>query len=488
MSFNDTSWRGDPPGIAFRVFLILSALIAAAVAAYLLWTSIAESGPAGCDPTSAAGCDSVLASRWSTWFGVPVTVGAVVVYVAIFAASFAIGPRSLRRHQRTAWQVLLPCAVLAGGAAVWFTTLQFRAGFCPYCLTVHVCGLIIAVLTALRLPFGSDLGGRGSEPLLSGQFTGWSSAGALAALGLLVVGQLLPAAVAGEDVVLQADPALLLDDIASDDPRKTAAVPADPFAAITVGDPLATLDGGLLDDTSTEESPEESQNASQNASRNASHNASHNESPEDLPSDEELLRRDVGLSSDRFVVDSYNEPIIGDPNAPTVIVELFDYTCSHCRKLHAKVKQIPERYGDELAVVVAPTPMNNLCNQFFKKTRKEHIYACHYARYALAIWRVDRTAFADYHAWLLDVENPPSVQEALERGKELVGGEAFVKEVRSRWITNILNRNAKIHHRSPGRTLPKLMTRDHTVTPASHDLFRFIELKMRIRRVKGEPP
>src|SRR6478609_639956 len=57
------------------------ASVAALVSVYLLWLSLTALAPAGCGPSS--GCEEVLTSRWSRWFGVPVSGLAVAAYLAI---------------------------------------------------------------------------------------------------------------------------------------------------------------------------------------------------------------------------------------------------------------------------------------------------------------------------------------------------------------------------------------------------------------------
>ena len=48
-------------------------------------------------------------------------------------------------------------------------------------------------------------------------------------------------------------------------------------------------------------------------------------------------------------------PTIGSPDAPHIILSFFDYTCPHCRTTHWYLKQIPNRYGDKVAIVALPS-------------------------------------------------------------------------------------------------------------------------------------
>jgi uncharacterized membrane protein len=119
----------------------LLAIVAGGVAAYLAWQSWVGRGPAGCGEGSA--CDDVLTSRWSTWLGIPVSAMAAAVYLAVLVASF--GAPLFR------WRALAVLATVAAGAAIWFVALQVGPmhQFCPYCMAVHACGLLLAGLVAV---------------------------------------------------------------------------------------------------------------------------------------------------------------------------------------------------------------------------------------------------------------------------------------------------------------------------------------------------
>src|SRR4051794_41982788 len=76
-----------PPARPGGTWLLWSAaglaLVAAAVSGYLLWLSLSESqAPAGCGGGDGGG-ETLLAGRWSTVFGVPVSGPAARVYPAI---------------------------------------------------------------------------------------------------------------------------------------------------------------------------------------------------------------------------------------------------------------------------------------------------------------------------------------------------------------------------------------------------------------------
>src|SRR5215212_8886528 len=112
-------------------FLMLGAIC---VAGYLAWTSVSGNAVAGCGPDSS--CDKVLHSRWAYWFGIPVSLPALVVYAGVLFLSFRLGKKFSAVEQRKVWPWLLVAAVLMVGGGLWFTALQVAAihTFCPFCM------------------------------------------------------------------------------------------------------------------------------------------------------------------------------------------------------------------------------------------------------------------------------------------------------------------------------------------------------------------
>lgn len=185
------------PGRRMPAAIAAVATLAVGVAAYLAWVSIREAAtPAGCGPGS--GCAAVLASKWSRWFDVPVGVPAAGLYLGIFLAALAAWRASAPSRRRGAWAALLIFSTMAAGAAAWFVTLQVAVirAFCPWCLALHACGLVIFTLVWLGRPrprartFGDIAGGRGSAPAADDapRPAGLLLAGLLG-VGVLVAGQ-----------------------------------------------------------------------------------------------------------------------------------------------------------------------------------------------------------------------------------------------------------------------------------------------------------
>jgi uncharacterized membrane protein len=126
-------------------------ILALVLSIILSWHYLKGGSMAGCGGGSP--CDQVLNSQWSTIAGkIPVSGLAAGVYLALLFAGLFIGPATEAPIRRMAWSVMLILAGLVAGSAIWFTILQkwFIGHFCPYCMTTHITGLLLAFLVIWR--------------------------------------------------------------------------------------------------------------------------------------------------------------------------------------------------------------------------------------------------------------------------------------------------------------------------------------------------
>jgi len=135
-------WRWILTGLS-TLALVLSAIMS--------WHYLEGGSMIGCGGGSP--CEQVLNSRWSIIAGIfPISGLALGVYLAILVASLFIGPATEVPLQRLAWGAMLVLAGSVAGSAIWFTILQkwIIGAFCPYCMTTHITGLLLAVLVIWR--------------------------------------------------------------------------------------------------------------------------------------------------------------------------------------------------------------------------------------------------------------------------------------------------------------------------------------------------
>jgi uncharacterized membrane protein len=131
----------------WRWFFVGLNLLALVLSIILSWHFLRGSSMAGCGGGSP--CDNVLSSRWSVIAGVlPVSGLAVGAYLAMLFAGFFIGTATEGSIRRMAWSAILVLAGSVAGSAIWFTIIQkwMIGDFCPYCMSVHITGFILAVL------------------------------------------------------------------------------------------------------------------------------------------------------------------------------------------------------------------------------------------------------------------------------------------------------------------------------------------------------
>ncbi len=202
-------------------------------------------------------------------------------------------------------------------------------------------------------------------------------------------------------------------------------------------------------------------------------------------------RQLIPVLGDRIRLDTGEQPVLGHPGAEFVVVELFDYTCGRCRDLHRQLAAARTRYGSRLAVMVLPTPLSSECNSFVTDTDPEHRLACHYARLAMAVWRLDRTKFEAFHDWLLRPEGLPEWQSAVTRAAELVGGrELLAAEFTGDPVRRALSSNAFLYRWSGGEALPKLLVGNGVLasgTRSADELSAELETRLGIAPVAARP-
>jgi len=423
------------------------ALTAAAVAGYLTWITLTHGTVAACgDDSPHIACDDVLRSPWSRVVGVPVSLLGFAVYFSILLTSWWMSSRPTHRQSDWARLSFFMLVTLAAGSAVWFLFLQlFVMGkICPFCMMIHACGMLIAAvslfakriernnlktnshLEALRkltIGMGATLEdtSRPSQGRRAGQRL-WPAACALIGLLLLITVQIaFPAktfevreaderiltAEVGNEAIEQSNFVLGLDRNARADSRADSSSAADAAARQTEIVPPAE--------------PE---------IQDRMHAAN------DAPSAPRLTNSVTGTEPTRTMkflkgrleVDVHEHGLLGSPKADLFVIELVDYTCPDCRKVHQYLKRVREQYGDRFAVIVFPVPLERTCNRFIRYTHSKHIGACKYARLALAVLSIAPDKFGKFHDWLMESDKPPTLEKAYRYAGLLVEPEQLPKE------------------------------------------------------------
>ncbi|MCX8157245.1 MAG: hypothetical protein N3J91_12505 [Verrucomicrobiae bacterium] len=407
----------------------IRALLAVAMASslYLLYVSLSGGGVAGCGPDS--GCDRVLRSRWAYWLGVPVSAPAFLAYASLFTL-MTLYPRQTTERRRQFWAVVLGLSVLVVGAASWFVALMLFAikGLCPFCLAAHGSAVAAALWIIRSAPVKSEPKSTNKKqkqvylaPALAWRFTGVG----LAAVGALIGGQ-LAFKKSGHVIKTIAPPAAQA--AANSNPAPALALAPPPTLA-----PTQQLITSAPPPTTNQVTPLPLAQTS---------------APSPAPPVAQPGRtgRLISTHQGAFQFDLNDVPLLGSPDAPYVIVSLFDYTCHHCHIMHAHLRTALQYFSNRLAIISLPMPLDSTCNPLIRRTHPTASNACVYARLGLAVWRANRQRFQQFDDFMFSRPQPPPVGEASDFAANLVGADALGRALTDPWIDARLRTSISLYH------------------------------------------
>jgi uncharacterized membrane protein YhaH (DUF805 family) len=339
----------------------------------------------------------VLQSRWAYWLGFPVSVPAVLVYLALLGMTFLLQKRPAPDDERGSWAAMIILSVLVAGSAFWFVGLQVFVikSFCKYCLTAHLCGFTAAILCLTHIPYASDA----DTPMWSAG-SGKRGVPRSAVWSLILTGLAGIAVLAGGQILVQKE-------------RNVVKVAHPQAAAATNGQ------------AATPSLPAEIVPQSPNAVL--------------------VAPRTLSLYNQEFQIKLDELPVLGSPSAPHVIVCLLDYTCIHCRALYPILAQMSSQYSNQLAMVCLPVSLSPNCNPFIPGNSRANPLACDYARLGLAVWRAKPEAHRQFDDWMFADTQPPGVEDARAFAAELVGADKLEAALRDPWVEDRLQTDCKIH-------------------------------------------
>lgn len=390
----------------------LLAIIAGGIALFLFLSAGDSGGVLGCDSLGDFDCDAAINSQWGKWLGLPVSILGLVAYGTVFLASWLVRSRSFA-FDDLGWRLLELTTPLIVGSGLWFVGLQFAGAsdWCLYCLIVHLCGLLIAVTVVVLRVRASDgdqraamvgmpglPGGPGASSSIASTQQPPPSLGVPTLLGLMAVGVLVGGQLAGGG--------------------GSEVVSADKF------------DGSF-----DFEGYSESASASE-SSKSSTNNSSAKETPKEELTEPE--NSDTPLSNKRrnlrskpreprtitalnggLKLDMSKHAVIGNYDAPHVIIELMDYACTHCREFSKTLEKGLKRYDGQIAVVVFPAPGDVLCNKYVKKNSDKRRGACRIAKLSMAVAKLEPAEWPEFHEWLLKGEEMPNYTTASVRARRI---------------------------------------------------------------------
>jgi protein-disulfide isomerase len=179
-----------------------------------------------------------------------------------------------------------------------------------------------------------------------------------------------------------------------------------------------------------------------------------------------------------FPIDYRTAPMIGDRNALYKVIMLFDYNCPHCQKIHAMLKHVVKQYGNKLAFVLCPTPLNTQCNPYIPQDIAAFKNSCDLAKIGLAVWKASHDAFDVFDSWMFRDEpgsawQPRGLPAARAKAVELIGQSDFDKAASDPWMHEYLQQCVQRYEqttRNGKGGVPKLVFGTRWVIPEPNDV------------------
>jgi uncharacterized membrane protein len=465
-----------PPGWLLLIRLLMVGAIG--ISGYLAFKSLSGGMVAGCGPES--NCDKVLHSRWAYWFGIPVSLPALLVYIAVLVLTFRLGSGLEPEKQRSVWPWLLAGAVLLSGAALWFIGLQMFAlhTFCPFCMTGHTLGLVAAIILFANAPIRPA-----PEKPWQQEKQVWLSPGiahkfavaAVIALAVLAAGQTLHrqklfsvqgvAPIAVQNSTNVVSPTNGVSSVTASTNQLVSAEHVTPSVAPATNTPPASASPPAI-------------------------------GPQSVPAfitptnalGGNVVNHRLQIYRGLFQFDLREVPVLGSPDAPYAMLSLFDYTCHHCRQMHPLLVDAQRIFSNKLAIVNLPMPLDARCNYTVRRTPTAHTNACAIAKLGLSVWRANPAKQTQFDDFVFGPEKPPTIQQAVGYAEQLVGTEALTKAAQDPWVEEQMRRSISIYatnyfHIRNG-SMPQLMINTNLITGTlekTKDILQVLEKQLGLR-------
>lgn len=179
-------------------------------------------------------------------------------------------------------------------------------------------------------------------------------------------------------------------------------------------------------------------------------------------------------------------PVLGSEDAAYRINLMFDYQCSHCRKIHFAAKDITESRPD-IAFVLVPCPLSYACNPYIPASGHDQFAgSCDLARLALAVWFAEPDKFAEFDEWLFTAEDPAkgwyprTVEAATLKAAQLLGGEQQLFEAeRNAAVNTVFTKSFELFGRTTmqGKSgIPRLVYQSQWIIPEVDDADGLMEI------------
>jgi hypothetical protein len=300
-------------------------------------------------------------------------------------------------EERGTWAGIIVLSLVVAGSALWFIGLQVFVikAFCKICMSVHACGLAAVILCLKSIPFAPD-----SDTPMWSAGSGKRGVPRSGLISLVLVGLAGFAILAAGQVLVQPDR------------NQVTVLPAKKVAKTTPTPVPAATNSTQLPAS---------------------------------PATRMIVPGILSLYNEQFLIKLDEVPMIGSLNASNIIVYLFDYTCHHCRSLHAILAAAQAQYGSRLGIVSIPMPMSTNCNHLIPGNFNSSSNACDYARLGLAVWRAKPEVHRQFDDWVFAPEVPEPVEKVKEYAVQLVGADKLEAALADPWIEAQIQTDCLLH-------------------------------------------
>ena len=193
------------------------------------------------------------------------------------------------------------------------------------------------------------------------------------------------------------------------------------------------------------------------------------------------------------VVQSYTKPFIydtGRSEAPLPAFEegeipvilsdseesltlLFDFQCSHCRRLHRLLPELQEQYR----IFLAPVPLSSACNPYIPASGIDRFQgSCRLTRLAMAVWYASPEEAPTFWDWILEESATPA--EAEKRALALLG-DGFEAALADSRIDTYLRKVEELFGRTSTQdssAVPRFIKGQHWLVPESDTAEAILQL------------
>ena len=175
-------------------------------------------------------------------------------------------------------------------------------------------------------------------------------------------------------------------------------------------------------------------------------------------------------------------PALGPADAPTEITLLFDFQCSHCRRLHRVLPELLDKTDGQVRIRLCPVPLSSACNPYIPASGTDRFAgSCELTRLALAVWYAAPERYAAFWDAMLVEEGgrtPAGPDVAQARARELLG-DGFETAVADGRIDATLRRAYELFGRTSTQEksgVPRLVCGQRWLVPEVDDAEALLQL------------